>query len=62
MIYNNKYFDIKGTNALMCMITGSFVQEYLARQATEIDHYSVGAYFAVGTTSVTADTVTITYK
>ena len=36
---------ILGTNALMCMITGSFVQEYLIRQnsvTTVGEQYSLG--------------------
>ena len=36
----------KGTNALMCMITGSFVQEYLVRQTIEGGQYSLDTNFS----------------
>ena len=46
-----KYKNVKncfypiGTNALMCMITGSFILEYLARQSNEINEYSTNKLF-----------------
>ena len=45
-------FLLKGTNALLCMITGSFVQEYLARKGSDsTEPYSVDAVFSSTSTT-----------
>ena len=53
-------FSLKGTNALLCMITGSFVQEYLARKGSDsTEPYSVDAVFSSTSTTNVYSTLNV---
>ena len=52
-------FSPLGTNALMCMITGSFILEYLAMQSSEKNEYSTNKLF-IFTTKSNSSATTVT--